>query len=77
VNLFLHMHALERMESRGITREEIQEALESPETTYPSADNPGATVVLGKTAAGRPLKIVVESHDSEAIITVAERDTEA
>ena len=73
------MHALKRMRQRGISRQEIEEALQSPETTYRSLDE-GRTevcmVVLGTTAAGRPLKVWVEEHDHEAIITVAVRDEE-
>lgn len=70
---FLYVHAVRRMEQRGITRQEIKEALQSPDTTYPSEDDPTRLVILGKTAEGRPLKIVVEQDNREAIVTVAER----
>jgi hypothetical protein len=64
------------MKRRGITRAEISEALQSPETTYTSADDPSRLVVLGKTKFDRPLKIVVEQANHEAVVTVAERHIE-
>ena len=74
VSLFLYRHALDRMAERGITREEIVQALQSPDTTYTSKDDDTRLVILGKTASGRLLMIVVEKSDHEAIVTVAERD---
>ena len=74
--LFLYVHAVRRMHQRGITRSEIAEVLASPETTYPSADDPTRIVVLGKTAFGRHLKVVVEHDNREAIVTVADRNDE-
>ena len=80
VALFLHVHALKRMRQRGISRQEIVEALQFHETTYRSLNKGNAEVcmvILGKTAAGRPLKVWVEEDDHEAILTVAVRDEEA
>ena len=80
VALYLHMHALKRMRQRGISRQEIVEALQFHETTYRSLNKGNAEVcmvILGKTAAGRPLKVWVEEDDHEAILTVAVRDEEA
>lgn len=76
VGLFLYAHAVRRMHQRGISRSEIYEALRSPETTYPSANDPSRIVVLGTTAFGRRLKIVVERDDPTAVVTVAVRDEE-
>lgn len=74
--LFLELHTLLRMEQRGITRDEIREALSTPEVIYESEDDPGRTVILGRTLAGRGLKIVVATRDHEHVITVAARDEE-
>lgn len=65
------------MAARGIDRTEIQEALANVETTYASTDADDRVVVLGRTEGGRRLKVVVEAHDREAVITVADRDSEA
>ena len=52
-------HALSRMSGRGITALEVAEALADRETSYPSRRRPDRLVILGRTAAGRRLKIVV------------------
>lgn len=75
--LFLSAHAVRQMSRRNITRNEIVEALDARETTYPSEDYPDErTIILGRTLAGRRLKIVTESLDAHSIITVADRDSE-
>lgn len=75
--LFLSAHAVRQMSRRNITRNEIVEALDARETTYPSEDYPDErTIILGRTLAGRRLKIVTESLDTHSIITVADRDSE-
>ena len=75
--LFLYVHAVRQMKRRNITRTEVVEALEQPETTYPSEDYPDERiVVLGRTLSGRRLKIVTEAHNRECVVTVADRDGE-
>ena len=75
--LFLSVHAVRQMKRRNITRAEVVEAIEQPDTTYPSEDYPGERIViLGRTLSGRRLKIVTEAHNRECVITVADRDGE-
>lgn len=74
--MFLYVHALAQMRRRNITRDEIVQALAAVETRYPSADDPGRVVTLGRTLDGRRLKIVTEADDMEAVVTVADRDRE-
>lgn len=67
------------MASRSIDESEVEDAVGSyRETTYPSADDPSATVILGSTKASPPrrLKVVVRTADPEFVITVADRDDE-
>lgn len=66
------------MAQRGITEQEIDEALANPDTTYPSAKNPGRMVVLGRTIGppARRLKVVVTVDDPQFVVTVADRDDE-
>ncbi len=63
-------HALQRMARRRITADEVAEAVANPETSYASRSM-GRTVVLGRTVAGRRLKVVVAG---ELVVTVADRD---
>jgi hypothetical protein len=58
------------MVRRGITAEEVDEALANQETSYTGrpADR---VVVLGRTRAGRRLKVVVAG---DAVVTAADRD---
>lgn len=76
VPLFLSLHALRQMERRRISRDEIREALAASEVEYESEDDPSRWVILGRTAAGRGLKLVVLAGDHEYIITAAGRDEE-
>lgn len=69
-------HARRRMAERRITQAEVAEALAARETSYPSQRRPHRLVVLGRTAAGRRLKVVVLAVDEEFVITVADRDQE-
>jgi hypothetical protein len=59
--------------TRHITKNEVEEVIAAPETFYPSQDQPGRTVILGSTATGRRLKVVVSDADG-GVITVADRD---
>ncbi len=67
-------HALRQMARRRISRTEVGEALVNPETTYPSAERPERTVVLGSAASGRRLKVVVTGTRPTVVITAADRD---
>lgn len=68
-------HALKRMRERDISADEIAEALDNLETSYPSAQDESRTVILGTTRAQRRLKVVVKMAD-DTVITVADRDEE-
>lgn len=74
--LFLTVHAVRQMERRGITRDEVAEALASPSKSTHDSENPYKKVVLSETAAGRRLKVVVLAEDTEHVVTVADRDQE-
>jgi len=64
------------MAERRITALEVAEALADRETSYPSRRRPDRLVVLGLTAAGRRLKVVIEAADERFVWTVADRDKE-
>jgi hypothetical protein len=58
------------MARRGITAEEVDEALANQETSY--AGRPAKrVVVLGRTRAGRRLKVIVAGN---VVVTAADRD---
>ena len=67
------MHAVQQMQRRKITREEVFQALARRETVYVSEDDESRLVIQGCTAGNRKLKIVVSRHDEEFVITVAGR----
>ena len=67
-------HAARQMARRAISGAEVVEALGAPETTYSSPEHPERTVVLGRTTAGRRLKLVVRSGHPTLVITAADRD---
>ena len=69
-------HALLQMEARRIVPREVNEALDNPETSYDSRYRQDRRVVLGRTAGGRRLKIVITKDDPGMVITVADRDIE-
>ena len=69
-------HALARMAGRRIAATEVAEALADRETSYPSRRRPDRLVILGRSSAGRRLKIVVEVADERYVWTVADRDEE-
>lgn len=65
-------HAQQQMARRHIEVAEVEEALDNRETSY--AGRPAARmVVLGRTSAGRRLKVVVAG---DVVVTVADRDEE-
>jgi len=74
--LFLSLHAVHQMKRRGISRDEVLEALANRETVYTSAGDDSSTVILGRTTQGRGLKVVVNAQDDEHVITVADRGEE-
>ena len=58
------------MARRSITAEEVDQALANPETSY--AGRPAdRVVVLGRTRAGRRLKVIVAE---DVVVTAADRD---
>lgn len=69
-------HARLQMESRRIDVQEVNEALVNTETSYDSRSRPDRLVVLGRTSAGRGLKVVLTKDDPATVITVADRDVE-
>jgi hypothetical protein len=73
---FLNVHALKRMEQRGISRSEVLQALTRRETVYVSDEDASRTVILGSTSEGRRLKVIVESDDEQCVVTVSARDEE-
>ena len=58
-------HTRKRMVQRHIAAHEIAEVVENPQTTYRSEEpgKPDRIVILGATAAGRRLKVVVDAAD--------------
>jgi hypothetical protein len=70
-------HAQLQMESRRIGVHEVYEAaVDNPETSYDSRYRSDRALRLGKTSAGRRLKIVLTKGDPVTVITVADRDIE-
>jgi hypothetical protein len=61
------------MARRQITAEEVAQALERRETSYPGRPE-GRLVVLGRTSGGRRLKVVLAG---DVVVTAADRDEEA
>ncbi len=66
-------HAQRQLARRRIAASEVTESLENQETSYPERPE-GRIVALGRTAAGRRLKVVLAG---ELVVTVADRDDEA
>lgn len=66
-------HARQQMTRRRISTAEVNEAMANPETSYAGRPE-GRVVVLGRTTAGRRLKVVLAG---EVVVTVADRDEEA
>jgi hypothetical protein len=66
-------HARQQMARRRISADEVSEAVANPETSYAGRPE-GRVVVLGRTVAGRRLKVVLAG---EVVVTVADRDEEA
>jgi hypothetical protein len=69
-------HARLQMQSRRIEIHEVNEALANAETAYDSRYRSDRRVVLGRTSAGRRLKVVLTKDDPAIVITVADRDVE-
>lgn len=74
--LFLSVHAFRQMQRRSISRDEVAQVIALHDTMYPSAEDPSRTVLLGRTATERRLKVVVETANYEVVVTVADRDRE-
>jgi len=69
-------HATRRMVGRHISPAEVEEAWTSRDATYavlgPKAGR--RLVILGTTASGRRLKVVVLARDERFVVTVADRE---
>jgi hypothetical protein len=61
-------HAIQRMAERGITEDEIRNAL-THRTGTPTPGSPGKIWVFGHSGQGRILKVLLTS-DEETIVTV-------
>jgi hypothetical protein len=61
-------HVRERMERRNIAESEVQEALDSADTTFPG-NGPGNRVKIGTTASGRRLRVVVKDRRQHIIVS--------
>jgi Domain of unknown function (DUF4258) len=66
-------HARQQMSRRRISADEVSAAVAHPETSYAGRPE-GRVVVLGRTTAGRRLKVVLAG---DVVVTVADRDEEA
>jgi Domain of unknown function (DUF4258) len=62
-------HAEDRMAERGVTKEDVQQALRRRIRVTPGP--PGRLWVWGYAQHGRVLKVGVSSHDQEFVTTVA------
>lgn len=67
-------HAQKRMAQRGITLEDIEQAL-NRRAGAPSPGEPGTLWVRGYASGGRLLKVCVSATDHSNVITVAWPDT--
>ncbi len=66
--LIYSIHAQRRMEQRGITEAEVENALRRT-TGPPSAGNNGCRVVFGSGSGSRILKVVL-SADGQTVVSV-------
>jgi hypothetical protein len=64
------IHALQRMNQRGITPVEVEWVVQNPHTTYP--DGRGNTCHLAD-ISGRTIKVVVSGADPDFVITAMVR----
>ncbi|WP_067471556.1 DUF4258 domain-containing protein [Actinomadura hibisca] len=62
-------HALQRLEQRGITEEDVRQALRR-RSGDPRATHTGCTWVFGYATGGRILKVLL-AHDNETVVTAA------
>jgi Domain of unknown function (DUF4258) len=62
-------HAERQMAKRGVTKDDVSQALRQQVNTTPG--DPGTVWIHGYTRGGRVLKVCVDLHDKEFVITVA------
>lgn len=67
------IHGEERLRQRGISREDVESALNRP-TGDPRPGQPGSEWVYGFDTAGRILKVCVSTNDRDVVITAARPD---
>ena len=65
-------HARQRMEERLIDEAEVVEILAGPADTTVTEDRPDRRSIIGTTAAGRVLRVVVAEPEPLVVITVME-----
>jgi hypothetical protein len=64
------VHALRRMEQRGITRSQVNQVLRHPQKTRP-AQRPGAKRLEAKLRGNRWLTVIVEETDEFCRVVTA------
>jgi hypothetical protein len=62
-------HAKRQMAKRAVTEDDVSQALRQKVNTSPG--DPGSVWIHGYTLGGRILKVCVDIHDREFVITVA------
>ena len=65
-------HARQRMAERGYTRQDVEFVVRNPEGTY--TDRNGNLSVVGTTANGKRMRVVLAVQDKARVVTVAPRD---
>ena len=62
-------HALERLQARGISANDVELALRRPEGRPEPGSGLGNVVIVGAATGGRRLKVVCSAADTELVIT--------
>lgn len=62
-------HAERQMAKRAVTKDDVSQALRQQVNTTPG--EPGTVWIHGHTSGGRILRVCVDIHDKEFVITVA------
>ncbi|MFI7332302.1 DUF4258 domain-containing protein [Micromonospora aurantiaca (nom. illeg.)] len=67
------IHGEERLRQRGITREDVESALNRPHRVKPG--QLGSKWVYGYDTEGRILKVCISTNDENTVITAARPDS--
>jgi hypothetical protein len=70
MDLVITTHAQQRMEQRGITRDDIERALQRPAGSPRPGRQPNTLGKIGYTGGDKPLKVVVSASDQRVVVTV-------